>query len=66
MAGTHLFIVHIRREGPAFSASARRIDEELAGHFDQPLTLLEFLVGPVPPAPPGQTQGDADDPVAPS
>lgn len=66
MAGTHLFIVRIRREGPAFSASARRIDEEVAGHFDQPLTLLEFLVGPVPPAPPGPPQGETDDHDAPS
>ncbi|MBL8307517.1 MAG: hypothetical protein JNM33_12540 [Rubrivivax sp.] len=52
MAGTRLYIVRICREGPAFSASARRVDEEVAGHFDQPLALLEFLLGPASPAPP--------------
>jgi hypothetical protein len=39
-----------------------RVDEEVAGHFDQPQTLLEFLVGTLPesaPEPP-TPQGEPD------
>lgn len=60
MAGVHLFIVRVDRHAPGFRASARRVDEEVAGHFDQPQMLLEFLVGrlpesaPEPPAPQGE------------
>ncbi len=59
MGRVQLFIVQVERDAPAFRASARRIDEEVAGHFDQPQSLLEFLVGPVPRVPVHALQGDA-------
>ncbi len=62
MACVHLFIVRIERDAPGFQASARRVDEEVAGHFDQPQTLLEFLVGPLPGATDDRSRGVADVP----
>jgi hypothetical protein len=44
MAATHLFIVRIDRQGAAFVATARRVDEEAVGHFVQPQALMDFLV----------------------
>jgi hypothetical protein len=65
MAATQIFIVRIRRDGACFSASARRVDQEVAGQFDQPQTLLEFLVRAGATGTPGPPQGEADDPDAP-
>ena len=45
MAHTHLFIVRVVRGADRLSATARRIDEEVAGHFTQPQQLLDFLLG---------------------
>jgi hypothetical protein len=51
MAATRIFLVRVQHQAAGFSASARRVDEEAARHFDQPLPLLEFLVGLPPPTP---------------
>jgi hypothetical protein len=66
MAGVHLFIVSVDRQAKGFRASARRVDEEVVGHFDQPHTLLEFLVGTLPESAPEPTtpQGEPDAPDA--
>ncbi len=66
MGRVHLFIVSVDRDAPGFQASARRVDEEVAGQFEQPHALLEFLVGrPVassgraaPPATPDSHEPD--------
>lgn len=63
MASVHLFIVRIEREAPGFRASARRVDEEAAGHFDQPQTLLEFLVGPPHPVPDDRAEANRGAPT---
>lgn len=61
MGRVHLFIVRVDRDAAGFQASARRVDEEVAGHFDQPLTLLEFLVGPQPQAADNRVGGLVDE-----
>lgn len=63
MASVHVFIVRINRDAPGFRASARRVDEEVAGHFDQPLPLLEFLVGPADAPSESSTDGDCGPPA---
>ncbi|HRD98108.1 MAG TPA: hypothetical protein PLA97_17115 [Rubrivivax sp.] len=56
----HLFIVSVDRDATGFQASARRVDEEVAGTFDQPQTLLEFLVGRLNETPDHRAQGAPD------
>lgn len=63
MGRVHLFIVSIDRDAPDFRASARRVDEEVAGRFDQPLRLLDFLVGRPPRAPQDRVEEDPDAPI---
>jgi hypothetical protein len=58
MAATRIYLVRILNQAAGFQASARRVDEEAARHFDQPLPLLEFLVGPLPAATPIPPGGD--------
>jgi len=45
MANSHLFIVRITRDPRRFVASARRVDGEVCGEFNQPEQLLSFLLG---------------------
>jgi hypothetical protein len=64
MVDTQLFIVRIQRTPGAFLATARRVDEEVRGQFEQPQALLEFLLGAQPPQAPAaaaRPQGDADE-----
>lgn len=62
MGRVQIFVVHVERDAPAFRASARRVDAEVAGHFDQPHALLDFLLGPPAPPPTRLAEGDPDDP----
>ena len=52
MADSHLFIVRITRDPRRFVASARRIDGEVCGEFNQPEQLLTFLLGRPADGPP--------------
>lgn len=60
MGSVQLFIVRVDRDAAGFQASARRVDEEVAGHFDQPQTLLDFLLGRPNKAPDDRVQGAPD------
>ncbi len=62
MVDTQLFIVRVLRAPGAFRATARRVDEEVRGQFEQPQALLDFLLGVHPPQAPAAAvgpQGDA-------
>jgi hypothetical protein len=66
MAAIRLYLVRVQNAAAGFSASARRVDEEVARHLDQPLPLLEFLVGAPPAAPDPPPPGAPDDPNDPA